>query len=215
MARLSAELQRLYGLPADAGAAARAVVVGFARAADWPQVAALCRGLAEDLDLPPPALAVDGQSGFQVWLSFADPLPDAAVQAFLAALQRDYLAEVAAVALVLGAAEPPPAEQPAGDRWSAFIDPELGGMFIAEPWLDCAPNPDQQAELLAGLAGIRRGEFERALLRLTAAAPAPGAPSVGGSFADPKSFLLAVMNDPTATTEQRIAAATALLPYFG
>ncbi len=38
--------------------------------------------------------------------------------------------------------------------------------------------------------------------------------AVGGGFVDPKSFLLAVMNDPGATAEHRIEAAKALLPYF-
>lgn len=38
--------------------------------------------------------------------------------------------------------------------------------------------------------------------------------SVGGNFSDPKSFLLAVMNDPSASASQRIKAAKALLPYF-
>lgn len=34
-------------------------------------------------------------------------------------------------------------------------------------------------------------------------------------FNDPESFLLAVMNDPSAATLERIRAAEALLPYVG
>ena len=41
-----------------------------------------------------------------------------------------------------------------------------------------------------------------------------GGLDVGGGYVDPKSFLLAVMNDPGAAAEHRIEAAKALLPYF-
>lgn len=213
--RLPAELQRLYGGPG------RAAVLAFARAADWPAVAALCRGLVDDLGLPVPALAVDGRSGFQVWLSFAEALPAAPVQALLALLQRDYLASVPAAALRVALADlppPPPAEQPGGERWSAFIDPELGGMFTAEPWLDCAPSPDQQAELLAACASVGRGDLDRVLARpgVAPAAPVavPATPGLAGPFADPQSFLLAVINDPALPLAQRLDAAKALLPYW-
>lgn len=37
---------------------------------------------------------------------------------------------------------------------------------------------------------------------------------VGSNFSDPQSFLLAVMNEPSASASQRIKAAKALLPYF-
>lgn len=38
--------------------------------------------------------------------------------------------------------------------------------------------------------------------------------STSGPFADPKDFLLAVMNDRRAPTDIRIEAAQALMPYF-
>ncbi len=38
--------------------------------------------------------------------------------------------------------------------------------------------------------------------------------NLAGAFTDPKTFLLAVMNDPAACVEHRIDAAKALLPYF-
>ncbi|NTV11175.1 MAG: terminase small subunit, partial [Zoogloea sp.] len=50
-----------------------------------------------------------------------------------------------------------------------------------------------------------------------AAAPAGGEAArldVAGHFDDPKGFLLAVMNDPSAGAGLRIEAAKALLPYF-
>lgn len=67
--------------------------------------------------------------------------------------------------------EPPPARVAGDDRWSAFIDPGMGSLFIDEPWLEMAPTPDKQAELLAGFSEIKVEEFERALSRLAPAAP--------------------------------------------
>lgn len=118
-------------------------------------------------------------------------------------------------------------------KWAAFIDPTLGGMFIDEPWLEMAPNLDKQADLLAGFESVKAADFQRLLNILQP----PGEPAaglqgegasqpgihagrtrstlnVGSNFSDPKSFLLAVMNDPSASAGQRIKAAKALLPYF-
>ena len=130
----------------------------------------------------------------------------------------------------------PPALHETTGNWSAFIDPGMGSMFIEEPGLGMAPTMDRQADLLAGLKSMKTNAFERALdvLRtrseavaipseLTAARPqdsgSPVAPirstlSVGSNFVAPKSFLLAVMNDSSASADHRIEAARALLPYF-
>lgn len=132
-----------------------------------------------------------------------------------------------------------PTLHPATGKWLAFIDPSLGGMFGDEPWLEMAPNRDSQAKLLAGFASIEAADFERAVATLQDQAAAASAPvllpvaaavdrqgevagsggkgaklSVGSAYSDPKSFLLAVMNDASASTRQRIKAAKALRPYF-
>lgn len=250
MDKLIAELQRLYGLAPQAGpglaaclaggpgldldlvgpdGGARALLVDFARAADWEDVARLCRGLQEDFELPAPALSVSAGAGFRVWLSLAEAVPAPRAAAFLDALRRRYLPELPAARVRLLPGGGPadrvglaPALDAASGKWSAFIDPGLGSMFIDEPGLDMAPGPDKQADLLAGLASIRADDFERALAALLAgeaATPAPGVTAggrlgLGGGFADPKSFLLAVMNDPSAGAGDRIRAARALLPYF-
>jgi hypothetical protein len=134
-----------------------------------------------------------------------------------------------------------PAQHMANGKWSAFIDPSMVGMFVDGPWLEMAPNMDRQADILAGLKSIKAGDFQRALSILeTPAEPdngsapsaieefdeyqgepalgpsgrAPRRLSVGSDYADPKSFLLAVMNDPSASARQRIKAARVLLPYF-
>lgn len=230
---------------------ARALVVEFSRSAHWPQAAALCQALTEELELPAPALAVGGPAGYQLWLSLAEPQPVAALHAFLQALVHKYLADVPAAArrCYPGDGEEenngprlPPARL-ANEGWSAFIDPTMGAMFADETWLPMAPNADKQADMLAALKSISTTDFQRALAQLQAesaaamadeplaeppaqptakpfsvapaATAAPlAAPSLGSQFSDPRDFLLAVMNDAGASTEQRIEAAKALLPYF-
>ena len=135
-----------------------------------------------------------------------------------------------------------PACAVASGTWSAFIDPTLGALFVDEPWLAMAPNSDKQADILAALKSVDVADFARARQRLRetqavqrplaetdAAAAGAGLPAksqrgkrrgeraklaLGGGYADPASFLLALMNDPSASARQRIAAAKALLPYY-
>lgn len=260
MHSLSAELQRLFGRPGqdlpdalpEAGFALDLVsadervwtmVIGLAPAARWAPVAALCEGVVNVLDLPPPAVSVAGSAGFRVWFSLADPVPLSRAEAFLAGLRARFLAGVQPAHLSLlpsaAARDVPlaPASESGAGRWTAFIDPAMGGMFADETWLDMAPSPERQAELLAGFKSIGAADFLRALSVLEpggAMVPAPPGPmtglvmeppavpgamphgglDVGGGYVDPKSFLLAVMNDPGAAAEHRIEAAKALLPYF-
>ncbi len=227
---------------------ARALVIEFARSSHWPQAAALCQALTEELELPAPAVAVGGPAGYQLWLSLAEPQPVAVVQDFLQALVQKYLADVPAAARRCypddgdDCPRLPPARL-ANEGWSAFIDPTMGAMFADETWLPMAPNADKQADMLAALKSISTTDFQRALAQLQAesaaavaneplaeppaqpitkpfsTAPAAtaaslAAPSLGSQFSDPRDFLLAVMNDAGASTEQRIEAAKALLPYF-
>ncbi|HJW02476.1 MAG TPA: hypothetical protein VJ548_04275 [Azospira sp.] len=213
----------------------RALVIEFARSAHWPQAAALCQGLSDDLELPTPAVAVGGPAGYQLWLSLAEPLPLAMARDFLQALRQKYLADVPAATLRLypgeGNACPrlPPAALDNGG-WTAFIDPTMGAMFADETWLPMAPNADKQADMLATLGSIKTGDFQRALAQLQAAVPAADHPPIaapaasasaakaglqlGGDFSDPKDFLLALMNDAAAPAAARVEAAKALLPYF-
>lgn len=241
MTTLIAELRRLYALPGqtlpDPSAAAegggdlvgpdgqvRTVVVGLAGAAAWPAVAALCEGVEAELELPAPAVSVAGAAGFRVWFSLASAVPLARAVAFGDGLCRRFLAELPAAHVDLlptpagrGALPAVPAAEGATGRWTAFIDPALGGMFADEPWLAMAPNPERQADLLAGFASIAAADFERVMAMLGAAAavsPAAAGPAAGGAFSDPKGFLLAVMNDPGVSLAQRIEAARVLLPYF-
>lgn len=229
-------------------ATARVMVMRFARSGDWETVGNLYRAVQDDLELPAPALSVSGRHGYRLWFSLATPVPVAQARCFVEALGRRYLAEIPAAQLDFQPADQPapagpavtklvPALNRATGKWSAFIDPSMGGMFVAEPGLEMAPNPHRQADLLAGLQSIADADFQRVLGQLQAdaadaeeavpaAEPATDRPggaarhagrrarlTLDGHYTDPRSFLLAVMNDPSASARQRIKAARALLPY--
>lgn len=242
MDRLISELHRLFGRAPAGGEPApipeaheshHLFCVAICRPGDWERAASIFRGVQEDLDLPAPAVSVDGR-GFRLWFPLAEPVSRAQGAAFLAHLVARYAADLPADRIEIGAADPtqlPPARLADDERWSAFIDPSMGSMFLAEPWLDMAPPPDKQADLLAGFARIKAPEFARALARLAPLpSPTPVAGdarppeslviahdrlSVNGPHGDPQSFLLAVMNDPNASPALRVEAAKALLPYYG
>ena len=131
-----------------------------------------------------------------------------------------------------------PARLKTADGWSAYIDPSMGSMFVEETWLEMAPSLEKQAGLLAGLESIKLRDFQRVLTVLSLPIEMKSSVSehsppilnndscsmqprstvsllnIGSGFNDPKQFLLAVMNDASATADQRIAAAIALLPIF-
>ncbi|HZX30201.1 MAG TPA: hypothetical protein VFF03_02520 [Rhodocyclaceae bacterium] len=246
MERLIAALQRLYfsearlGSPAVALALAggepvaldpsdpdgrtRAMVLVFQSAADWAAVADLFQAVQADLELPAPAISVSGRAGYEVWFSLAEAVPAAEAQGFLEALRARYLSEIPAARLRQSPGDGPvnlvPALHGASGKWSAFIDPSMGGMFADEPGLEMAPSLDRQADLLAGFESIKPADFRRAMASLLSPAVTTGGVgegaglAVGGNFTDPKRFLLAVMNDPSASPAWRIEAAKALLPYF-
>lgn len=226
MDKLSGELQRLHFLPEQRVEAGQSALgLAFRRAADWESAALLWRAVQDELDLPAPAVSVDGQ-GYCLWFSLAEPVDDQQARRFLDGLQRRYLTDLPASRLEFGiAGNLPPCPLAEPERWAAFIDPGMGSMFTTEPWLEMAPNRNQQADLLAAFTSMRTSDFVRALALLQPA----GQPveddgntaessasflALQGPFANPKQFLLAVMNDPGASPQQSIEAAKALLPYF-
>jgi hypothetical protein len=105
MNRLQQELQRLYGLPADGlgrdQAKVRWMVLELTRPAEWAPLGALWGGVQADLALPAPAVAVNGRDGFQLWFSLQEPVEVPQAWAFVDALRRRYLAEVAPAHLAL------------------------------------------------------------------------------------------------------------------
>ena len=245
---LAGELTVALNLVSPAGMA-RAMVVSFARATDWEQVANLYQAVQDELDLPAPAVSVSGRKGYSLWFSLAEALPLAQIQAFLAALRLKYLADIPLAHLelqpdALAIKTLAPARHNTTGKWSAFIDPSMGSMFIVEPGLEMAPILDRQAGMLAGLKSIKTANFQRALSILQTPSELDGEPALtlaeaaarlptkvsrppdladgyrysklgeGNTYADPRDFLLAVMNDSSVGVKQRIKAAKALLPYF-
>ncbi|MEI7431507.1 MAG: hypothetical protein WCL27_13715 [Betaproteobacteria bacterium] len=230
----------------------RAMVLCFDRAADWERVAQLYQVVEETLELPAPAISVSAESGYKLWLSLAESVPLAQAQTFLQGLCRTALVDlpISHFKLCPGAGEAldaesclldlAPALHPSSGKWSAFIDPAMGSMFVEAPGLEMAPNMDRQADILSRLKSIKTIDFQRALsqlkqqieeqaqlveavenerrqINLKSGVEADSTSSMlnlGSTFSDPKSFLLAVMNDSSATASQRIEAAKALLPYF-
>ena len=252
MTRLQTEYQRLY-LPPAAGAdsadalgligadgGVRALVLALSRPADWDALSPLWRGVQSDLDLPAPAIAVNGVDAFELWFSLAEPVPVAEAAAFLQGLRLRYLADVKPARLrlwpdaVAPTASPGPSRipalQPATGRWSAFVAPDLPAVFGDDPSLDFQPVDDAQAEQLGRLASIPPDAWQAALAQLQAVAPAaagvvpapaalpvqppaasPSHTALNGPYQDPRRFLLDVMNDPTVALALRIDAAKALL----
>ncbi|WP_342620241.1 hypothetical protein [Rhodoferax sp. GW822-FHT02A01] len=243
MSTLQAELARLYGQASEPRADAagmvdvsgqvRALVLELARPADWTALSAVWRGVQADLDLPAPAIAVNGNDGYQLWFSLADPVTVADAHTFLEALRKRYLdaVPVARISLfpamdegvgTLRQAPPVPAQQPQTGHWSAFLAPDLASIFVEEPWLEREPSQEAQAGVLAGLQSIKPAEFRSVLQQLRSvsavAAPvasstmAPASSTQAGNL-QPRQFLLDVMNNPGVELHLRIEAAKALLPY--
>jgi hypothetical protein len=243
MNRLQNELERLYGLGANAtdGAAAgvgpadgqrgiRALVLELALPAGWEQLSSVWKGVQSDLDLPAPAIAVSGGDGLQLWFSLASPISASVGARFLQGLRARYLSDVGSlhVRLMTDTADFPaaPPVEISPDRWSAFVNPDLASVFAETPWLDVAPTDEGQATLLRALEPIRQAAFEAALNQLgaiegdesrePAASKRAGPAEVrasGQGDADAARFLARVMNDETAPLALRIEAAKALLPY--
>lgn len=254
MSPLQAELDRLYrpstpeNQSADLqevcritpGESVRAMVLELARPADWAALSSLWRGVQTDLELPAPAIAVNGRDGYQLWFSLADPLPAARAAAFLDALLLRYLPMVAPARVrwmpcadaQVASGTPHgwevPALQAENQLWSAFVAPDLAAIFSDGPWLDFPPSLDAQAKVLARLESIKPQAFEVAWQRVQPAVStqerlAPSAPATfphinkdavsQKSGPDPKRFLQDVMEDASVDLQLRIAAATALLPY--
>lgn len=256
MTRLQTEYQRLYlppGASADsaetpgligADGRVRALVLALSRPADWDALSPLWRGVQSDLELPAPAIAVNGVDAFELWFSLAEPVPVAEAAAFLQGLRLRYLADVKPARLrlwpdaVVPSASPDPSRipalHPATGRWSAFVAPDLPAVFGDDPSLDFQPVDDAQAEQLSRLASIPPDAWQAALAQLQAVAPAaagvvpvpaalpvqppaasPSHTALNGPYQDPRRFLLDVMNDPTVALALRIDAAKALLAPGG
>ena len=236
MNRLDTEIRRLFATDAEIAAEGRTrhLVLALCGPADWAPLSAVWRGVQADLDLPAPAIAVNGVDAFELWFSLADPLPVDTAASFLDSLCARYLPDLAASRRRLFPSSEPglsveptrvPQLQPDTGRWSAFVAPDLAAVFGDDPSLDIPPGDDAQADLLSRIKPVTRAEFQIAMARLlpepspflpVAPAPLPVVipPAPASAIQrhdDPRAFLLEVMNDPLVAMELRIKAAKALL----
>jgi hypothetical protein len=209
----------------------RAMVMELTRPPSWEILARVWRGVQTELELPAPAIAVSGVDGLQLWFSLAEPIAAARAQAFLESLRARFLLDIDSRRIRLmpasdaSALHPErharlvPALQEATGNWSAFVAADLAPVFAETPWLDIPPNEEGQASLLRGLDTMKPAVFEEALQRLgpgttSADAPAmPAQPVAAVAEADPKRFLLGIMNDDSVALALRIEAAKALLQH--
>lgn len=176
----------------DADGRTKALVLQLSGADAWQQLGGLWRALQTDLGLPAPAIAINGHDAVQLWLPLAEPVARAEAAALLQALCRRWLPAARSERLVLHpaaalgggqaaatasmgsgelgdklAATTVPAAQPGeGDRWSAFVAPDLAPLFEDTPWLDGAPGDDAQASLLARIEPISAADWREACRRL-------------------------------------------------
>ncbi len=226
----------------------RTIVIGITDPKNWVRVAAVYQGIQEDLELPAPAVSVSPVEGFQLWFSLTKAVPANQAANFTNALRRKYLSDLPSPqirqwpeALDSRCRLPlVPSYHETAQKWSAFIDPTMGGMFIDDAGLEISPGMDRQADMLSGIKSIKAEDFVRAMGLLESDAESKTTPeksltdrevnhsdgigsdnagirsplNVGSNFSNPKSFLLAVMNDPKVSGKLRIRAAKALLPYF-
>jgi hypothetical protein len=192
--RLSTEIQRLYQLPGEFPAVdeawlrlvgesgqVRTLVVSLSRPADWAALSGMWRGVQVDLELPAPAIAVNGVDAYELWFSLLKPVSLAQAHAFLQGLRQRYLAEVKPHRVQLRPSLDAgvsshvtplvPAAQGDSGNWSAFVAPDLAAVFGDEPLLDLPPGMDAQADALRRVVCIKPAEFDAALLELSFAAP--------------------------------------------
>lgn len=215
----------------DAKGRVRAMVLSLAKPADWSALSVVWQAVQADMGLPAPAIAVSGDDAYQLWFSLAEAVSVPEARGLLEALRTRYLGHIAPHRITLlpaldaqaqaqaWPADSVPPQPVQTDQWSAFLAPDLAPMFAETPWLDLAPSPEGQADLLSGLQSIKPGAWRAAL---TLSSPVQDLAQSTASSAcsatrppcqDPRQFLLDVMNDNTVALALRIEAAKALLPH--
>lgn len=151
----------------------RALYLPFARLkgdqedAHWQRLCLLANALQQDLDLPAPAVSIDGAHAFGLWLSFATPIPAEQAQQFGERLVATYLPDYPLASLSLALSRQlPPSLNPASGKWAAFIHPGMGAAFMDDAGLDFAPPPSAQLAFLEPLAAITVEQLESAMAQL-------------------------------------------------
>lgn len=210
----------------------RTLIIDIHRASDWPAIARFLEAVQTDEALPLPVVAATS-TGYQIWFSLEQPVTLVDGRLIVQRWARHF-ADLPSerVSLYPGPATSVPLVQlvPAFDearqRWSAFIDPGMGAMFMDDPGLDIEPNQERQADLLSAARSIPDEDIRR-LLKPGNTAPDTDEcaavkqrpPTTSAlpdlypetAFTDPRDFLRAVMNSPLVCIGDRIKAAKGLL----
>lgn len=229
MNRLQTEIHRLYPpapLADNADSAVRHVVLQAQCPPGWPALRTVWEGVQTEWGWPAPGIAVNGRDAYQLWFSFAQPLPLAQARGLVRHLIARFLPDadprrlrvLTETANTDAPLATPPQAQPSGN-WSAFVSPDLAAVFGDEPVLDIPPGDEAQAELLARLRSVPADAVADALRHLAPAESAAQAAAASASpepaWQSPRDFLMRVMNDPATPLALRIEAAKALLGHEG
>lgn len=195
MQKLTSELQRLYlfaGQQHDAPSIdlvkdgmVRTLVIDFHKTADeqhWARLCDVANALQTELGLPAPAVSVSGGECYRLWLSLAQPLPEAQAKQFLALLHKAYF-EDEQIDFGRSQVDLPPALNRATGLWAAFVNPSMGGALAEDLGLEMMPPEAAQAAFLERLGSISTEEYQQALATLqrkhgAAPASAPSSPAV-------------------------------------
>lgn len=238
--RLTTELQRLYRLQDTALTSTTdqtlvaAWVMELPQRLGWAKAIALWQTIQQEWDFPAPAIAVNGLDAYQLWLSLERPTAWASIQGWQHKLLQGHCtaqerASVRSWPLPHPAAAIP---QPAPNGcWSAFIAPDLLGLFADEAGLDIPPSADAQADLLCRLRPIPWTDWQRAQATVVqtdnpqSTSTMASVPSSSSSAAvnantcphheEARAFLRQVMHNPEVGWEWRIEAAKVLLRSGG
>ncbi len=183
LARHFQGLQALRTALASPDDLTRAIVIDFPRLRGqtdqhWTNLCEVANHLQEAYGFPPPAVSIDGGSGYQLWLSLDEPVPLGDARRFVAMLRDAYFPELdlgVAVEVAL-----PPCLNEASGKWAAFIHPGMGASFADEAGLEMTPPMNAQVGFLEGLNSIGKALFFDALVAMKQAdvpsqAPAPTA----------------------------------------
>lgn len=192
MEKLIAQLHRLYLMPelasnealaghfhgtqalsialASSDDLTRAIVIDFPRVRGghpeqhWLNLCEVANRLQEAYGFPPPAVSIDGGSGYQLWLSLFDPVPLGDARRFVAMLRDAHFPELDLQVAVEAAL--PPCLNAATGKWAAFIHPGMGASFAEEAGLEMAPPVLAQVAFLEGLDSIGKAQFFDALVSM-------------------------------------------------
>jgi hypothetical protein len=159
----------------------RAIVIDFssqrggAPEAHWTALCAVANLLQEHFGFPAPAVSITGDSGYRLWLSLAEPVPEGDIRRFVAMLRETHFPD-----LELQPSEQvqlPPSLNTESGKWAAFIHPGMGASFAEEAGLEMAPPLAAQLGFLEGLESVGKKQFLDALVSLKQTeTPAPAPP---------------------------------------